>query len=216
MTHDLAGALRLIRARRELVYVIVLGILGNLVMFPFYAVLSAFIAEYDLTQRAQALLFGRAATGYALGLLTGSLLLLRWWRTGGTRRTLLLATAAFVGVCVLVCSITLVHSGALLAGGLALCGLLFAVPMSAAGSIWLDRTPAEIRVRVFAVRRLATFSSIPLGTMLMGFGGAAVGYHPFILGLSAVVGVLTVAWWVIFRRRLPTEGRGEAETGAAT
>jgi hypothetical protein len=202
LIHDVRGAASLIRQRRELVYVVGLGILGNLVMFPFYAVLPAVIAEYDLSQRGQALLYGRAATAYALGLLVSSLLLLRWRPGGDARHLLALATLAFLGVCGFVVLAVLIRTGPTLIGALAVGGALFAVLMSAAGSIWLDRTPAAIRVRVFALRRLVTFSSIPVGTMLMGFGGAALGYHRFILGLVVVVSGLTMLWWLLFRHDL--------------
>jgi MFS family permease len=216
MAHDVRGSMRLIVHHHELVYIVVLGILSNLVMFPFYAVLPAYIAEYDLPERSQALLFGRAAAAYAFGLLASSLLLLRWRRRLGARRGLGLATAAFVGVCVLVTLVTLVQSGVLLIGALVVCGALFAVLMSVAGAVWLDLTPAPVRVRVFALRRLVAFSSIPVGTMLMGFGGAALGYHSFIRGLTVVVLILTGGWWLAFRQRIPEAHSSDAPSRGAS
>jgi MFS family permease len=197
---DAAGAFRLIARHRELVYIIVLGALGNLVMFPFYAILPAFIREYDLSQHSQALLYGQAASGYALGLLVSTLLLMRWRHRAGVLRSLVLATLAFAGVCVLVVLVTYIQAWIVLVAAMVGCGLLFAVLMSVAGALWLDRTPAAIRVRVFALRRLVTFSTIPVGTMLMGFGGAAMGYHIFIRYLVLAVLAATVAWFLILGR----------------
>jgi hypothetical protein len=58
-----------------------------------------------------------------------------------------------------------------------------------------------VRVRVFSVRRLAIFSSIPLGTSLMGFGGTALGYPQYLrIHLCIVLVVLAVAWVVRVRR----------------
>ena len=46
-------------------------------------------------------------------------------------------------------------------------GALFVVLVAVGGAVWLNRTPAQVRVRVFSLRRLTVFSSIPLGTMLV-------------------------------------------------
>jgi hypothetical protein len=101
---------------------------------------------------------------------------------------------------VLVTLITITQARIALLAAMVGCGLLFAVLMSVAGALWLDRTPAVIRVRVFALRRLVTFSTIPVGTMLMGFGGAAIGYHLFVRYLVLAVLAATVAWFLILGR----------------
>ena len=75
------------------------------------------------------------------------------------------------------------------------------VLIATAGSIWLDVTPAEVRVRVFSVRRLVAFSGIPLGMIASGLGGAALGYFFFLrILLSAVVLSLLVTWLMRWRR----------------
>lgn len=200
--HDAMSSVKLVRQHPELVYIIVLGILGNLVMFPFYAVLAAFTAEYDISRHAQVLLYSHSASAYAFGLLLSTLAAVKWRNRFRTRTGLAIATAAFALVCVFVIGATLIPDPLALIVAMVLCGLMFSVLMSVAGSVWLDRTPADVRIRVFALRRLVTFSSIPLGTMLMGFGGAALGYHQFSRLLAGAVLLCTVAWWVAFQGRI--------------
>jgi hypothetical protein len=51
---------------------------------------------------------------------------------------------------------------------------------------------------------LIIFVGIPLGTSLMGFGGAAVGYAPYLrVHLCCVLVLLAVAWaWRLYRARV--------------
>jgi hypothetical protein len=202
---DATAAVRLIRDHRELRFLLWLGVLTNAVVYPFYAILPAFLTETGLSTRGQAVLYGRAATAYGVGMLAGTVLLLSYRLRRGTRRALALASAAFAAICVMLVAVTIVPWPDFVVVVMALDGALFAVLIAVGGAVWLRRTPAAIRVRVFSLRRLTVFSSIPLGTMLMGFGGAAVGYHSFVRGMVLVVLVGLIGLWLGYGRWLPHE-----------
>ncbi|MFB7860623.1 MULTISPECIES: hypothetical protein [unclassified Streptomyces] len=199
---DAASAVALIRAHRDLVFLVRLGVLGNLVVFPFYAVLPAFLTAYVSSPRENATVYGQAAAGYGLGMLVGTVLLLRAGRGLSGRRALGVASGALAAICAVVFGVSLTRSPGVVVAGTALTGLLFSVLVAVGGAVWLKRTPAEIRVRVFSLRRLTVFSSIPLGTALLGVGGAAFGYREFVRGVVLVV-LLALAWsWFAARRHL--------------
>src|SRR5262249_40269560 len=61
---DFRISLALVRRDSELVFLLVLGVLGNLVVFPFYTLLPAYISQYGLTAREHALWYGRAGFAY--------------------------------------------------------------------------------------------------------------------------------------------------------
>jgi MFS family permease len=198
---DAVESARLIRSHRDLVFLVWFGILVNLVVFPFYAVLPAYIREYGLSERAQAVLYSRAATAYGIGMLTGTLLLVRHRHRAGTRRSLAVATACFALMCLVLLATTVVPWPNAVIVTMVVNGGLFVVLIAVGGAVWLNRTPAEVRVRVFSLRRLTVFSSIPVGTMLMGFGGSLVGYRSFLrLLLGAVLLGLCAAWFLGYRR----------------
>lgn len=193
---DARTAIALIRSQRELVFLVWFGILANLIVAPFYAVLPAFIKEYGITEQAQAALFRDAASAYGVGLLVGSLLLMRY-----RQRRLATAALAFAVICLLLLAVTLVKVSWFVVPALALCGALFSVLVAVGGAAWLAHTPAAVRMRVFSLRRLVVFSSIPLGNVLMGLGGAVVGYRFFIrLLLLLSLAVLAAIWWRFGRR----------------
>jgi hypothetical protein len=82
-------------------------------------------------------------------------------------------------------------------------GALFAVLVAVGGAAWLVHTPADSRMRVFSFRRLVVFSSIPLGNVLMGVGGALAGYREFIRVLLLSVLVTLCVIWLRYRRGSP-------------
>ncbi len=191
---DFRNSLALIRRDPELVFVLVLGVLANLVVFPFYTLLPAYISQYGLTASEHAALYGQAALAYGFGLLLGSLFMIRVGRQG-SRNGIGRTASALAVICVVLLAVTMVAAPLMLIVSMALVGGLIVVCAATSGAIWLHRTPAEIRVRVFSVRRLIIFSSIPLGTSLMGFGGTALGYSPFLrIHLCSVLVLLATAW----------------------
>lgn len=190
---DARNSLALIRRDPDLVFLLVLGVLGNLVVFPFYTLLPAYLAHYGLTPHDHAAWYGRAGLAYGLGLLSGSLLMVRIRRQGAGGRTGR-AAGALALICAALLVTTAVPEPLVLVVSMALVGVLIVVMVGTAGALWLHRTPAEVRVRVFSVRRLIIFSSIPLGTSLMGFGGTALGYPRYLrIHLAGVLVLLAVA-----------------------
>jgi hypothetical protein len=203
---DAISSIRLIRSHRELVFLVWLGVLANLVVSPFYSVLPAFITEYGLAEHDQAILYRNAASSYGIGLLAGSLLLMRY-----RRRNLGMATLAFAVICCLLITVTVTAESWLLVTAMTLNGALFSVLVAVGGAAWLAHTPPAVRMRVFSLRRLLVFSSIPVGNVLMGVGGSFFGYRNFIRMLLLVVLSGLAVVWVWFRRhRSLDRSRGSA------
>ncbi|MGW3891947.1 hypothetical protein ACWD69_24930 [Micromonospora chokoriensis] len=192
LVRDARAAVGLVRDRRDLMFLVQLGILGNLVVFPFYAVLPAYLTEYSDTPGELAVWYGRAATAYGVGMLAATLLLLRYRRSADGRGPLLVATGSLGLICAVLVAVTLTGHPLAVVAGMGLTGASFAVLVAVGGAVWLNRTPAEMRVRVFSLRRLTVFSSIPAGTMLMGIGGSQFGYRDFLRVLLVLVLVALV------------------------
>lgn len=196
---DARGAVRLVREHKDLVYLVQLGILGNVIVFPFYAMLPAYLSEFVHDPQALATWYSCSATAYGVGMLVSTLLFIRVRRSFTGNTALFAASASLGAICLVIIGGSLTGNPYVVVGMMVANGALFAVMVAIGGAVWLDRTPSNIRVRVFALRRLTVFSSIPLGTMLMGFGGAAVGHRMFVIGLAVVVLVLLSAAWLRYR-----------------
>ena len=200
MRGDVRDSVAFIRGDPDLLFMLVIGVLINVVSFPFYSLLPAYISRYGLSAPEQATLYGRAGIAYGVGLLVGSLVMIRVGRHG-SRPRIGRAAGALATLCAVLLVTNSVDDPAVLIAGMALVGGLLVVSSTTTGAIWLHRVPAAVRVRVFSVRRLAIFSSIPLGTSLMGFGGTAFGYPQFLrVHLSVVLVLLAVAWVLRVRR----------------
>ncbi|WP_426361971.1 hypothetical protein [Streptomyces sp. E-08] len=196
---DAAGSVRLIRSHRELGFLVWFGALANLIVFPFYSVLPAFNAEYGLSAAAQAGLYSASSSAYGLGMLAGALVLVRMRRSGSTAGSLRAAALALAAICGTLLITTVVRWPGAVVVAMAVTGALFAVLVAVGGAIWLRLTPAAIRVRVFSLRRLTVFATIPLGSLLIGFGGSLVGYREFTRGLALFVLAALGALWGRFR-----------------
>lgn len=194
-------AFGLMRSHRDLVFLIQLGILGNLVVFPFYAVLPAFLNAYVDGPAAVALWYARSATAYGLGMLLGSMLLARFGKGLG-RNSLGTASLCLGVICLLFCAVTAAAQPLAVVVVMAVVGALFSVMVAVGGAVWLERTPSHIRARVFSLRRLTVYSSIPLGTALMGLGGAAFGSRRFVQVVVVTVVVLLSLAYARFRLTL--------------
>ncbi len=193
---DSREAFRWIRGEPALLYLVLVGIVTNLVVFPFYVLLPAFLTEYDLSKNAQALLYGQAATAYGIGMLVSTGLLARFARRSS--RAVEYSTLCVLIMCGVLASLSLSPQPRAIVPGMAVVGLVFIVLVAVAGGAWLEKTPSELRVRVFSIRRLIVFSSIPLGTSLMGLGGAAFGYFSFLRVLLAIVAAVIGASFVAY------------------
>lgn len=199
MVTDARSAVRLVRGHNDLVFLVQLGILGNLIVFPFYAVLPAYLTEIVTGRGELAIWYGRAATAYGIGMLAGTFVLVQVRRNLSGDAALRGATASLAVICLILVAGSFTASPHVVVGMMVANGALFAVMVAVGGSVWLDRTPSDIRVRVFALRRLTVFSSIPIGSMLMGFGGAALGHRAFVIGLAALVLAALTGSWLRFR-----------------
>jgi MFS family permease len=210
MWQDVRSSLTFIRGDRELVFVLVLGVLVNLVAYPFYSLLPAYITRYGLGTQDAAALYGKAAFAYGVGLTAGTLLMVRAGRRGG-RVVLDRAAFALATICLVLLATTTLADPIALLVAMPLVGVLIMVMTATTGAIWLDRTPADVRVRVFSVRRLIIFVGIPLGTSLIGFGGTAFGYPSYLrIHLCCVLAVLAVAWVIRRQTSLRSEAQRES------
>ena len=197
---DVRASVAFIRRDPDLIFMLVLGVLINVVSYPFYSLLPAYISRYHLAATDQAALYGRAGIAYGIGLLIGTLVMIRVGRHTSKPRIGRAAIALAID-CVVLLVTNSVDSPLVLIVNMTFVGGLLVVCSTTTGAIWLHRVPAEVRVRVFSVRRLAIFSSIPLGTSLMGFGGTALGYPQYLhIHLCVVLVVLALAWVLRVRR----------------
>lgn len=193
---DARHSLSWIRARPLLPFLLVIGVLANLIVFPFYALLPAFLSEYGLSERAHSLLYGQAASAYGVGMLVSTTLLAGLARKG--RRPAETCALTVMAICGVLAAMTLPADPRVVVPGMAVVGVVFTVLVAVAGGAWLELTPSNIRARVFGLRRLVAFSSIPLGTSLMGFGGAAAGYRTFVRVLVIVVAAGVALSWALY------------------
>jgi transmembrane secretion effector len=197
---DVKDSVAFIRRDPDLLFMLVIGVLINVVSYPFYSLLPAYISRYGLNASQQATLYGRAGLAYGIGLLVGTLVMIRVGRHASKPRIGRAAIALGVD-CVVLLVTNSFDQPAVLIASMTMVGGLLVVCSTTTGAIWLHRVPAVVRVRVFSVRRLAIYSSIPLGTSLMGFGGTAFGYPQYLrIHLVAVLVVLAVAWFLRLRR----------------
>jgi MFS family permease len=197
---DVGAAWLWIREKPLLVYIIVVGVLGNLIIFPFYSLLPAFLAELNLDEEVTALLYGRAAGAYGAGLLVATLLFSRFGKKvyhPDTWITLnMLAIVAVFGI------ISSIPEPGVIVLSMGAIGALFIGLVAIAGGTWLDLTPPEMRARIFSVRRLIMFTSIPIGTSSMGFAGAAFGFVPLLRVLLVIVMVvLGMSWLFLWHKK---------------
>jgi MFS family permease len=194
---DAKGSIGWIRSRAELVFLLIVSVLTNFIVFPLYALLPAFVTELGLENPA--LVYSQSAAAYGAGMLLGTVAMLslrrRWVRASGV------VVITVLVLCGLVASLAWYPTTATLVWGMGALGCGFMVLVAVVGGVWLERTPAEMRVRVFSLRRLVGFASIPLSTSLLGLAGAAWGLVPVLKVLSvAVAGLLVVSWYLLGRR----------------
>lgn len=208
MVTDGRAAAGWIATQPVLIFMLIVGVLNNLVVFPFYTLLPAFLAELRLENEAA--LYGQFTEAYGAGMLITSTLLMSFAR--GIRRPGTIAAGLVLLISVVVGVITVVRDPVILVAASAVVGMLFMILVAVGGGVWLDLTPSEVRVRVFSLRRLVTFASIPLGSSLMGLGGATVGFVPFLRILLVIVAVGIVAAVVLCRGWSQEVGQLEEET----
>jgi hypothetical protein len=184
-----------IRERPILVFITVTALLNNLLSFPFYALLAVFIGSLHLPHPTAA--YGQANLCYGGCLLVASVLFSRFGRP--VLRPVLWSLLGELGVVVSLLLATLATSSLFLAACTGLFAVFNVVLASVAGSVWLSLTPADIRVRVFSLRRLSQFATIPVGGTVLGVIGSAYGFSSTLRVLLGVVLAGMVASWLVLR-----------------
>lgn len=164
---DLRISLAFIRRDPDLLFVLVLGVLVNLVAYPFYSLLPAYISRYGLPAADSAALYGQAGVAYGVGLAVGTVLMVRAGRGTGDR--LGRAACSLAAICVVLLVATAVPVPAALVASMVVVGTLVTTMSAVTGAAWLRRTSAELRIRVFSVRRLIIFIRHPAGHEPDGF-----------------------------------------------
>jgi hypothetical protein len=189
------------RERPVMLFLLAVGFACNLVVYPFYSLLPAFLLEAGLG--ADAALYVRAAAAYGAGMLLCTLLFVAV--PTRVRRPALVCTLVMLAVVAVLWSATVFARPAALIASMGLLGALFMTLVAVGGGAWLEAVPGEVRARVLALKRLVAFGGIPLGTSALGFGGAAFGFVPTLRALlGLVLVVLAVAWCML---RVGTRGR---------
>jgi hypothetical protein len=188
---DARDAADKIRSHPVLVFLLVVAITTNLVLFPFYVLLPVFIAEAGFD--GPATVYGQAASAYGAGMLLSTAVIARFARR--TRRPAFITGLTVLVICGCLALVTVLRSPETLVALMAVLGALFIVLVAVAGGTWIELTPSAVRVRIFSLRRLVSFASIPLGTSLMGYGSAWLGITPFLHGLLVIVAVFIVIAW---------------------
>jgi hypothetical protein len=209
---DVQASLRIIRSDADLKFLLILGFLGNVVVYPFYTLLPSYILEYGLTAHRQAILYGMAGSGYGVGLLLGTSVMVLYRRHMRGGHSLGYAALSMMAICVALLAVSVVERPIVLIVAMPTVGALFVVLIATAGAVWLDVTSPEARVRVFSLRRLVAFSGIPLGMTLTGLGGVALGYFSFLRILLLTVLCALAVTWVIRQRLARTHGTRARET----
>ncbi len=192
-------AFQWIKRQPTLAFMLVVSVLLNLIVFPFYTLFPAFLKELNVPN--QAVVFGLGSSAYGGGMLfaTGlfTLFKIRF------QRSVAIVSFMILGICCTLGIITLFPTPFVLIIAMGTIGMMFLVVTAVVGGIWLDLTPADVRVRVFSLRRLVGYVSIPLGTGLMGVAGALIG---FALVLRILIGIILVSLvltlWIVYSRRV--------------
>jgi MFS family permease len=187
---DIKMALQWIRKKPILIYMLVIGICGNFIVFPFYSLLPAFLMTRNIDHHQLASLYGQMASAYGLGMLFTSTLIIRYVKRVNHPEKVALILMFLIILVML--GISWIHSFKILLLLMVLLGAFFIILVSVGNGTWLEATPSDIRVRIFSLRRLVAFSSIPIGSSMMGFLGSAIGYDLYLrLLLMFIVCILT-------------------------
>jgi hypothetical protein len=144
------------------------GLLGLLIVFAatnFSTGVVSVLFTPMILSLTNATVLGTLLSIAGLGMLAGSLLMSAW---GGPRRRVygVLAFECLMGVCVIFggaqVSIPLI--------AVAVFGYFFSIPIvdGSSQAIWQSRTAPDVQGRVFAVRRMIAWSSLPLAYLIAG------------------------------------------------
>jgi MFS family permease len=185
---DSHSAIQWIKNQPTLIFMLVISVTLNFIVFPFYTLFPAFLQELQVSNAV--IIYGYGSAIYGGGLLLVTVIFMFFpYRPNKP------ISFVTILVCCIVLDlglITLFPTPPLLIGAMGILGCLFMIVIVVVGGIWLDQTPAAVRVRVFSLRRLVGYTSLPLGASLMGIAGATIGFVLILRVLLSVV-VLIVA-----------------------
>lgn len=200
--HDARAAVSIVRRSADLSYMVGFGILGNLAVFPFYTILPAYLLEFGGTPNEAAVWFGYAAAAYGIGMLVGSSALLFLPARDEDKRGIGAASLSLAAICAVIAAATFAASPVVIVVALGVVGALFSVLTAVGGAVWLRETPADVRARVFSLRRLTVYSSIPLGSLVIGVGGATFGFGQFARWIEIFVLIALGVIWALRTRSI--------------
>ncbi|MFF6879869.1 MFS transporter [Streptomyces sp. NPDC012474] len=206
---QIAEGLRFVGRDRYLRPMVTWGAVINMALMGYQAVQVAFLVR---TIGLNAGLVGLLLTSGSTGGIVGALVATRLTRRFGTARGLLLlqlATSPFV----LLLPMTTAGPGLLLfATGSFLVGIGVSVANIVVGTFRQTYCPPHMLGRVVATAMMINHSTIPLGSLLGGMLGDAVGYRP---AMWIMTGVVAPSWLILAMspmrrmRDLPRTGKPE-------
>ncbi|SRR5579884_1793822 len=183
---DSLSAIQWIKNQPTLIFMLIISVLLNLIVFPFYTLFPAFLQELHVLNAV--IIYGYGSAIYGGGLLLVTVIFMFF--PYHPKKPISFIT---ILVCCIVLDlgfITFFPTPLILIGAMGVLGCLFMIVIVVVGGIWLDQTPAEVRVRVFSLRRLVGYTSLPLGASLMGIAGATIGFVLILRILLSIVLVL--------------------------
>ncbi|WP_280922535.1 MFS transporter [Streptomyces iakyrus] len=188
---QIAEGLRFVARDRYLRPMVTWGAVVNLALMGYQAVQVVFLVR---TVGLNPGMVGLLLTGGSAGAIVGALMATRISRRFGTARGLLLlqlATSPFV----LLLPMTTAGPGLLLfATGGFLVGLGISVANIVVGTFRQTYCPPHLLGRVVATTMVINHSTIPLGSLLGGVLGDAVGYRP---AMWIMTGVVAPSWLIL-------------------
>ncbi len=189
MRRDLAVGVRALPANRPFVSLLGVTAAMNFLFFSFMPMIPVLARRFDVGP----LLTGVLASGFGLGMLVGSLLMVV---INPSRRGRIYVIGSFLGMACLVAfafmNVFLVALAALVATGI--CAAGFASVQTA---LVMSVNPPEMRGRAMGLLSMA-IGTLPFGMLLLGVIAERVGPHSAVIVVAAG-GILSLGLWLIRR-----------------
>ncbi|MFF8392569.1 MFS transporter [Streptomyces sp. NPDC016172] len=183
--------LRFVGRDRYLRPMVTWGAVINMALMGYQAVQVVFLVR---TVGLNPAMVGLLLTSGSTGGIVGALMATRFSRRFGTARGLLLLQIA-TAPCVLLLPMTTAGPGLLLfAMGAFLVGIGISVANIVVGSFRQTYCPPHMLGRVVATAMMINHSTIPLGSLLGGVLGDAVGYRP---AMWIMTGIVAPSWLIL-------------------
>lgn len=191
LRRQVTEGLRFVGRDRYLRPMVTWGAVINMALMGYQAVQVVFLVR---TVGLNPAMVGLLLTSGSTGGIVGALVATRFSRRFGTARGLLLLQIA-TAPCVLLLPMTTAGPGLLLfAVGAFLVGIGICVANIVVGSFRQTYCPPHMLGRVVATAMMINHSTIPLGSLLGGVLGDAVGYRP---AMWIMTGVVAPSWLIL-------------------